>query len=61
VTAARLPSAAANVATLNGQTVRLDPTMMPPMIGSAHIVQTDVVVTNGVVHVIDAVLVPATL
>lgn len=59
VLAADLPVEVTELATLNGQTATLDPTVSPPTIESANIVATDIVVTNGVIHLIDAVLVPA--
>jgi len=61
VLAADLPSTAAALNTLNtANDVPFAPGP-PPTIGGAGIVITDVNVTNGVVHVIDAVMVPATL
>jgi transforming growth factor-beta-induced protein len=53
-----LPSGTTELATLNGATATLDTTGTPPTIETADIVATDIVVTNGVVHVIDAVIVP---
>jgi transforming growth factor-beta-induced protein len=58
VLAADLPSSATDLATLNGATVRLDPTVTPPTVDGQPIVITDVVVTNGVVHVVGGVLLP---
>jgi transforming growth factor-beta-induced protein len=58
VLAADLPTAVTDVATLNGQSASLDPTADPPTIEGADIVATDIVVTNGVIHLIDAVIVP---
>jgi transforming growth factor-beta-induced protein len=58
VLAADLPAAATELGTLNGQNVSLDPTVTPPTVEGARIVSTDLVVTNGVIHVIDAVMVP---
>jgi len=57
VLAADLPTANASLATLNGAAI---PFVVgpPPTVDGAGIVVTDIVVTNGVVHVIDAVMVP---
>ena len=58
VLAADLPATATDLATLNGATARLDPTVTPPTIDGQPIVLTDVVVSNGVVHVIGGVMLP---
>lgn len=58
VLAADLPTSVTEAKTLNGQNATIDPTVTPPTIEGADIVLTDIVVTNGVVHVIDAVIVP---
>jgi transforming growth factor-beta-induced protein len=60
VLAADLPSTVTELATLNGATATLDPTTNPPTIEGAGIILTDIVVTNGVVHVINSVIVPPT-
>jgi uncharacterized surface protein with fasciclin (FAS1) repeats len=63
VLAAELPAAAAELDTLNpvpGNTVGFAPGP-PPTVEGADIAITDIVVTNGVVHVIDAVMVPPTI
>ena len=63
VLAAGLPTAAANLATLNPTVTNTIPFLPgpPPTVDGEGIVTTDIVVTNGVVHVIDGVMVPATL
>ncbi|MBK6683960.1 MAG: fasciclin domain-containing protein [Deltaproteobacteria bacterium] len=61
ILAADLPAAVTSLATLNGQTVSLDPTVNPPTIGGSDIIATDIVVTNGVIHLIDGVMVPPNL
>ncbi|MDQ3031203.1 MAG: fasciclin domain-containing protein [Myxococcota bacterium] len=63
VLAADLPAAEAELETLDPDatnTVTFAPGP-PPTVEGAAIVITDIVVTNGVVHVIDAVMVPPTL
>lgn len=63
VLAADLPAAAAELDTLNPvatNTVSFAPGP-PPTVEGAGIAITDIVVTNGVVHVIDAVMVPPTI
>ncbi|MEZ4411017.1 MAG: fasciclin domain-containing protein [Polyangiales bacterium] len=60
VLAADLPTAVTELATLNGATATLDPTRTPKTIEGANIVRTDIVVTNGVVHLIAGVIVPPT-
>lgn len=59
VLAADLPAAAAELASLQGEDVSFTPA--PPTVEGAAVVTTDIVVTNGVVHVIDAVMVPPSL
>ena len=44
--------------TVNGQKVLIDKNGGAPKINDANIVQTDVFGTNGVIHVIDKVLLP---
>lgn len=61
VLAAGLPSSTTPLATLNGQPVQLVPESRPITVGGRAIVSTDLVVTNGVIHVIDGVMVPAHL
>lgn len=53
-----LPSATTDLATLLGPNATFDPTVTPPTIDGADILMTDIVVTNGVVHVIGAVMLP---
>jgi transforming growth factor-beta-induced protein len=53
-----LPAGMTPLATLNGETATLDVTSTPPTIAGAGIIATDLVVTNGVIHLIDAVIVP---
>ena len=47
-----------DVATVEGQTVTLS-TMDGVKVNDATVIQADIVADNGVVHVIDAVIVPA--
>jgi transforming growth factor-beta-induced protein len=61
VLAAHLPENSAQLDTLIAQNIAFDPSSDPPMVEGAHIVSTDIVVTNGVIHVIDAVMVPDSL
>ena len=58
VLAADLPAAITELDTLNGADATLDPTVTPPTVEGAPIAVTDIVVTNGVVHVIGAVMIP---
>jgi transforming growth factor-beta-induced protein len=60
VLAADLPTATTELKTLNGANATLVPTTTPPTIEGADIVTTDIVVTNGVIHLIDAVILPPT-
>ena len=46
--------------TLNGQQLELDVTASPPTVGGAKIVKTDIACSNGVIHVVDAVIMPVT-
>lgn len=57
VLASELPGAPADFDTIQGTTIRFDP-MPEPTVDGARIVVTDIVVTNGVIHAIDAVMVP---
>ena len=45
--------------TVNGQSVTVDASDSGVMIDTANIVQVDIEATNGVIHVIDAVILPA--
>jgi uncharacterized surface protein with fasciclin (FAS1) repeats len=44
--------------TLNGQEVKIKVDMGKVMINNANVVKTDILCSNGVIHVIDAVLLP---
>lgn len=57
IMAADLPAGQADIATVQGSTARID-TTNGPKIDGANIVATDVPASNGVVHVIDAVILP---
>lgn len=61
VLAADLPTAATDLATLNAANDIPFAPGPPPTVDGAGIVTTDINVTNGVVHIIDEVMVPATL
>ena len=56
-----LPAGQTDLLTLNGANATLSVGGADPKIGPVKIVRTDIVVTNGVIHLIDAVLVPPTL
>ncbi len=58
VLAADLPTEETDLKTLVGANVTFDPSTTPPTIGGADIVTTDIVVTNGVVHLIGSVMLP---
>ena len=45
--------------TVNGQSVKISVMGGGVMIDNAHVVKTDIVTSNGVIHVIDTVLLPA--
>lgn len=47
-----------NAETVQGQTAKVDGTYKGPMIENAKIVQADVEASNGVIHVIDTVILP---
>ena len=49
-------SAPANQKTVEGSTVKVSP--KPPMVNNAKIIKTDINASNGVIHVIDTVLMP---
>ncbi|MEM9230858.1 MAG: fasciclin domain-containing protein [Pseudomonadota bacterium] len=57
IMAADLPSGQADIATVQGSTARID-TRDGAKIDGANIVATDVAASNGVIHVIDAVILP---
>jgi uncharacterized surface protein with fasciclin (FAS1) repeats len=48
------------VKTVEGQEAKIMVMGSTPMINNAHIVKTDIVAKNGVIHVIDAVILPPT-
>ena len=48
------------VSTLNGQQVSLSLRSSQPMIGNANLLKTDIRCSNGMIHVIDSVLLPST-
>ncbi len=48
-----------NTSTVNGQRLALDIDGDLPTIGDANLIKTDIECTNGVIHVIDSVLMPA--
>ncbi|MBK8172466.1 MAG: fasciclin domain-containing protein [Sandaracinaceae bacterium] len=58
VLAADLPATVTDLQTLLGPDASFDPTVTPPTIDGAQIVTTDIIVTNGVVHVVGSVLLP---
>ena len=47
-----------SVKTAEGQAVSVDGTMLGVQVNDAHVVQADVMASNGVIHVIDKVLLP---
>lgn len=58
VSAADVTGARANVATVQGQTIHVDGTGGGVKVNSANVTSADIVATNGVIHVIDTVLLP---
>ncbi len=58
VLAGELPAGTTPLDTLLGEDAVLVTTTTPPTIDGARIVRTDVTVLNGVIHVIDAVMIP---
>jgi len=58
VMAGDISGKALEVQMLNGSTAKVDATS-GATIGSANIVVTDIETSNGVIHVIDAVLIPS--
>jgi uncharacterized surface protein with fasciclin (FAS1) repeats len=44
--------------TVQGSAAKISVMGGTPMIGNAHIVKTDIVASNGVIHVIDTVILP---
>ena len=53
--AAKLTSAP----TANGQRLKLDVTATPPTVGGAKVLKTDIVCSNGIIHVVDSVIMPS--
>lgn len=49
-------SGPANKKTVEGATVKVSP--KPPMVNNAKIIKTDIMASNGIIHVIDTVLMP---
>lgn len=66
VVAGKVPAAEAlklagkGVKTVNGAEAKIMVMDGKPMINQAHIVKTDIMAKNGVIHVIDAVILPPT-
>ncbi len=58
VSAADVTGARTNVATVQGQTIHVDGTGGGVKVNSANVTSTDIVAANGVIHVIDTVLLP---
>jgi uncharacterized surface protein with fasciclin (FAS1) repeats len=44
--------------TVNGRELRINAQNGAVMVDNAHVVQTDIMATNGVIHVIDSVIIP---
>jgi len=47
-----------NAATVQGQSVKVDATMGHVMVDNAHVTTADIAASNGVIHVIDTVILP---
>ena len=47
-----------NAATVQGQSVKIDATMGGVMVDNARVTAADIQATNGVIHVIDTVIMP---
>lgn len=60
VDAAKIKNARGPVPTVAGDRIELDGTGTTPKAGNADIVQADVAASNGLIHVVDQVLVPET-
>ncbi len=64
VVAGKVPAAEAlklagkGAKTMEGQEAKISVMGGTPMIGNAHIVKTDIMAKNGIIHVIDAVILP---
>ena len=46
--------------TLNGQRIALDVAAKQPMVGGAKVLKTDISCSNGIIHVVDSVIMPTT-
>lgn len=58
VPAGAIPAGTINVATLNGKTIRVDKGYYGVRVNGSHVTTADVMASNGVIHVIDGVLLP---
>ena len=58
VPAGAIPHGTTVVATLNGQSVRIHKGMSGVRVNTAHVTTADLMASNGVIHVIDHVLLP---
>jgi len=58
VTAGAIPRGVTHVGTLNGQTVRVRKNRSGVSVNDAHVTTADIMASNGVIHVIDKVLLP---
>jgi len=58
VDSSKINGAKGEVKTVEGSSVTLDGSGATPMVDGANIVQADVLATNGVLHVVDKVLIP---
>jgi len=58
VDSSKITGAKGEVKTVEGSSVTLDGSGASPMVDGANIVQADVMATNGVLHVVDKVLIP---
>lgn len=58
VDSTKITGAKGEVKTVEGSSVTLDGSGASPMVDGANIVQADVMATNGVLHVVDKVLIP---
>ena len=58
VTAAKVAKLS-SATTVNGQEVRISTSGGTVKVNDAQVIKTDIVVSNGVIHVIDTVLLPA--
>lgn len=58
VMSSEIAGKSAAVATVQGQSVKVDATMGGVMVDSAKVTSADIVASNGVIHVIDTVILP---